>query len=48
MEITTLQCNPMALVLTGMNFDKKDNLYEQAKTSLKKFLGECNGKVKLQ
>ena len=32
------------LVLTGVNFDEKDNLYEQAKTSLKKFLGECNGK----
>ena len=32
------------LVLTGMNFDEKDNLYEQGKTSSKKFLGECNGK----
>lgn len=30
------------LVLTGMNFDDKDNLYEQAKTSLKTFLGHCS------
>ncbi len=28
------------LVLTGMDFKQKENLYEQAKTSLRKFLGD--------
>ena len=27
------------LVLTGMNYDNKDTLYEEAKRSLKKFKG---------
>lgn len=28
------------LVLTGMDYRKRETLYEQAKTSLKKFKGE--------
>ena len=31
------------LVLTGMNFDNKDSLYEEAKRSLKKFVGDITG-----
>ena len=29
------------LVLTGMNFEEHDKLYDQAKASLKKFMGDC-------
>ena len=31
------------LVLTGMNFNNKDSLYEEAKRSLKKFVGDIRG-----
>ncbi|ESP01713.1 hypothetical protein LOTGIDRAFT_172470 [Lottia gigantea] len=31
------------LVLTGMNYERKDTLYEQAKVSLKKFKGSASG-----
>ena len=32
------------LVLTGMNFDDKDSLFEDAKRSLKKFVGDIRGR----
>ena len=32
------------LVLTGMNFDNKDSLFEGAKRSLKKFVGDITGR----
>jgi hypothetical protein len=32
--------NEKLLVLTGMNYEQKDSLYEQAKTSLMKFKGD--------
>ena len=32
------------LVLTGMNFEEQDKLYDQAKASLKKFMSEFNSK----
>ena len=32
------------LVLTGMNFDDKDSLFEDAKRSLKKFVGDITGR----
>ena len=31
------------LVFTGMNFDNKDSLFEDAKRSLKKFVGDITG-----
>ena len=31
------------LVLTGMNFNNKDSSYEEAKRSLKKFVGDITG-----
>ena len=33
------------LVLTGMNFEEQDKLYDQAKTSLKKFMSEQTSRI---
>ena len=33
------------LVLTGMNFNNKDSLYEEAKQSLKKFVRDILGRI---
>ena len=35
-----ITCDERLLVLTGMDYTERDKLYEQAKTSLKKFKGE--------